>query len=67
MDGVTDSTNTASGVGFRVATTGVVTGLTITNSHFDNNAYGLYTNADNSTTNETEFHEHCHLRHDVQQ
>ncbi len=56
LDLVSASTNTVSGIGFRVATTGVVDGLTITNSHFDNNEIGLYTNADNnSTTNQTEF------------
>jgi parallel beta-helix repeat protein len=35
-----------SGVGFRIATTGQVNGMTVTNGHFNGNQYGLYTNAD---------------------
>ena len=42
--------------GFRVATTGQVSGLTVSGSHFDNDQYGFYTNADSSsTTNQTAF------------
>ena len=39
-----------SSVGFRVSTAGQVSGLTITDSHFDNDDYGLYTTADSSST-----------------
>ena len=53
LNGVTLSGNQ---VGFRVATTGVVNGLTVTGGHFDNNTYGLYTNASSaSSTNEAGF------------
>jgi uncharacterized repeat protein (TIGR01451 family) len=49
-------TSTGNQIGYRVSTTGSVDGLTITNSTFDNNVEGLYTNATNSlTTNETRF------------
>ena len=47
---VSSSTNTTSGVGFRIATTGTINGLSIDQSHFDNNAFGFYSNADNSST-----------------
>jgi uncharacterized delta-60 repeat protein len=50
------STNTTGGVGFNVATTGSVNGLTILGSHFDNNAYGLETqNATHALNNQTRF------------
>ncbi len=35
-----------SSLGFRVGTDGEINGLTVTNSHFDNDQYGFYTNAD---------------------
>ena len=38
-------------VGFRVATSGSVNGLTVTGGHFDNNVQGLYTTATAGRTN----------------
>ncbi|HZZ28461.1 MAG TPA: hypothetical protein VFE46_10710, partial [Pirellulales bacterium] len=56
LNDVSVSTNTTSGVGFNVSTTGAVSGLTITTSHFDNNAFGLETqNAVGSLNNQTRF------------
>ncbi|HXT61251.1 MAG TPA: hypothetical protein VN699_21600, partial [Pirellulales bacterium] len=48
--------STDNSVGFRVATTGSVDGLTIQGSAFDNDNIGLYTNgASGSTTNQNDF------------
>ena len=53
LDAVTLSSNQ---VGFRVASSGAVNGLTVSNSHFDNNQYGLYNEMNPAKSdNQTDF------------